>query len=141
MLNSPAAQGAHQAGRREAGGRCSSTHLLLARMGTGWGADISLLAQALLSSHAPKGSSPSSVVLAPPCRHTQQPCACCPDSFSIPPGYLWQQPRLWNWYLNGGCKKEGERLFSRVCCDGTRGNGFKLEEEIQIGCKEEGFSQ
>ena len=28
----------------------------------------------------------------------------------------------------GGYKKEGYRLFSRVCCDRTRGNGFKLKE-------------
>ena len=27
-------------------------------------------------------------------------------------------------YLKRGYKKEGDRLFSRVCCDGTRGNGF-----------------
>ena len=31
-------------------------------------------------------------------------------------------------YQKGGCKKEGDRLFSRVCCDRTKGNGFKLEE-------------
>ena len=30
-------------------------------------------------------------------------------------------------YLKGVCKKGG-RLFSRVCCDGTRGNYFKLKE-------------
>ena len=31
-------------------------------------------------------------------------------------------------YLKVGCKKEGDRLSSRVCCDRTKGNGFKLKE-------------
>ena len=31
-------------------------------------------------------------------------------------------------YRKGGCKKEGDRDFSRVCCDKTRGNDFKLKE-------------
>jgi len=31
-------------------------------------------------------------------------------------------------YQKGGYKKEGDRLLTRVCCDRTRGNGFKLEE-------------
>ena len=31
-------------------------------------------------------------------------------------------------YLKGGYKKEGNRLFSRVCCDSTSGSGFKLKE-------------
>ena len=32
-------------------------------------------------------------------------------------------------YLKGGCKKEGDRLFSRVCCGRTRRSDFKLEQE------------
>jgi len=31
-------------------------------------------------------------------------------------------------YLKGGCKKEGDRLFSRASCDKRRGDGFKLIE-------------
>jgi len=29
-------------------------------------------------------------------------------------------------YLKGGSKKEGDRLFSKICCDKARGNGFKV---------------
>ena len=31
-------------------------------------------------------------------------------------------------YLKGAYKKDGDRLFSRACCDRTRGKGFKLKE-------------
>ena len=31
-------------------------------------------------------------------------------------------------YLKGAYKKDGDKLFSRSCCDRTRGNGFKLKE-------------
>ena len=31
-------------------------------------------------------------------------------------------------YLKGSYRKEGDRHFSRVCGDRTRGNGFKLKE-------------
>jgi len=30
--------------------------------------------------------------------------------------------------LKGACKKDGNKLFSRACCDRTKGNGFKLKE-------------
>jgi len=47
-------------------------------------------------------------------------------------------------YLKGGCKNEGERLFSRVCCVRTRGNDFKLEEgrfRLDMGKKFVFYSQ
>ncbi|KAK4822443.1 hypothetical protein QYF61_015190 [Mycteria americana] len=31
-------------------------------------------------------------------------------------------------YLKGTCRKDGDRLFSKACCDRTRSNGFKLRE-------------
>jgi len=31
-------------------------------------------------------------------------------------------------YLKGAYKKDGDNLFSRACCDRTRGNGFKQKE-------------
>jgi len=31
-------------------------------------------------------------------------------------------------YLKGAYRKDGEQLFTGVCSDRTRGNGFKLEE-------------
>jgi len=45
-----------------------------------------------------------------------------------------ERKRLWGdliaafQYLKGAYKKDGDRLFSRVCCGRTRGNGFKLKE-------------
>ena len=40
----------------------------------------------------------------------------------------------------GICKKEGGGLFSRVCCDRTRRNGFKLKEgRFRPGYKEDIF--
>ncbi|KAK4808965.1 hypothetical protein QYF61_015199 [Mycteria americana] len=45
-----------------------------------------------------------------------------------------QKRRLWGdltaafRYLKGAYKKDGDRLFSRACCDRTKGNGFKLKE-------------
>jgi len=31
-------------------------------------------------------------------------------------------------YLKGPYKKDGDNLFSRACCDRTRGDGFKLKK-------------
>jgi len=31
-------------------------------------------------------------------------------------------------YLKGACKKDGKKLFSRLCFNRTRGNGFKLNK-------------
>jgi len=32
-------------------------------------------------------------------------------------------------YVKAGYNNEWDRLFSRVCCDRIRGNGFKVKEE------------
>jgi len=45
-----------------------------------------------------------------------------------------EKRRLWEnliaafQYLKGSYRKKGNRLFSRVCCDRTRGNDFKRKE-------------
>jgi len=31
-------------------------------------------------------------------------------------------------YFKGACNKDGNRLFSRACCNRARGSGFKLKE-------------
>ena len=43
-------------------------------------------------------------------------------------------------YLKGNYRKKGDRLRSRVCCDRTRGNGFKLREHrFRLDIKEKIF--
>ena len=48
--------------------------------------------------------------------------------FSLKKRRLWGDLRAAFLFLKGSYKKEGDRVFSRVCCDRTRGNGFKLGE-------------
>ena len=31
-------------------------------------------------------------------------------------------------YLEGDCRKDGDNLFSKACCDRRRGDGFKIKE-------------
>jgi len=32
-------------------------------------------------------------------------------------------------YLKGPCRKDGENIFIKACCNRTRSNGFKLKED------------
>ena len=48
--------------------------------------------------------------------------------FSLEKRRLWGDLRGTFQYLKADCKKEGDRLFRRICCDRTRRNCFKLKE-------------
>jgi len=54
---------------------------------------------------------------------------------------LWEDPTAAFQYVKGSYKKEEDRLFSRVCCDRTRGNGFKLKEgRFRLGIRKKFFT-
>ena len=48
--------------------------------------------------------------------------------FSLEKRRVWGVLRVAFQYLKGEYEKEGNRLSRRVCCERTRGNGFKLKE-------------
>jgi len=44
-------------------------------------------------------------------------------------------------YLKGACRKDGENIFSKACCDRTRSNGFKLREDrFRLNIKKKFFT-
>ena len=43
-------------------------------------------------------------------------------------------------YLKGSYRKEGDRLFSSVCCDRKRGNGFKLKDKFRLDIRKKSFT-
>jgi len=50
--------------------------------------------------------------------------------FSLEKRRLWGDLIVAFQYLKGAYKKDGDNLFSKACCDGTRSNGFNLREGI-----------
>ena len=61
--------------------------------------------------------------------------------FSLKNRRFWRDLRAAFQYLKGCYKKEGDRLFSRVCGDRTRENGFKLKEgRFKLDIKKRSFT-
>ena len=56
------------------------------------------------------------------------------------PGEMGEDLRVAFQYVKGGCRKEGGRLFIRICCDRVRGNGFNQKEwRFELDNKKKAF--
>ena len=69
----------------------------------------------------------------------------CEDRLRVLGLFSPEKKRLWEDLraaLSGGYKKQGDRLFSRVCCARTRESGFKLREErLSLDARKKFFLQ
>ncbi|KAK4826261.1 hypothetical protein QYF61_006708 [Mycteria americana] len=61
--------------------------------------------------------------------------------FSLEKRRLWGVLTAAFQHLKGAYRKDGDRLFSKACCDRTRSNGFKLREgRYRLECRKKFFT-
>ena len=63
------------------------------------------------------------------------------EQFSLEKRRLWGDLIVAFQYLKRNKRKEGDRLFSRICCDRTREDGFKLKEcRLRLYIRKQSFT-